>query len=100
MRLFWYIAVVFCVACASAGRLNKLSLGMTKPEILSAIGPPNETRASDGKEFLIYYLYANSDSMVKSPYCLMVESGKLTRYGGMGDCGYQLPNNAVLNINH
>ena len=50
------VSLIGCVGTQPASKLNELSLGMSKAEVIAAIGSPDTTRAADGVEYLIYEL--------------------------------------------
>ncbi len=50
------IAIGLAGCAGGAKKLNRLALGMTKQEVIQAIGNPDSTKASEGSEFLIYEL--------------------------------------------
>ena len=52
-----FIAVVFLLGCAgSSKKMNQLNLGMTKQEVIEAIGEPTSTSAKRNTEYLNYHL--------------------------------------------
>ena len=42
--------------CASTQRMNNVSLGMTKSEVIDVMGNPDVSKCADGVEYLIYAL--------------------------------------------
>ena len=54
------IFALFLFGCAStpghiqAGTISRISVGMTKQEVLSALGPPESAAAGKGEETLFY----------------------------------------------
>ena len=111
MRLSILLMFALLVGCAgTAKKTNSLSLGMTKPEVISAMGNPVSTRASDGAEYMIYELSSGTDvgtgaacgmagiftlGLVygadkcrggpKEEYFMKFIDGKLDSYGKVGD---------------
>jgi hypothetical protein len=75
--------------CASSHKMNRLSLGMTKPEVIRAIGKPVSTSARDGVEYLNYRFKENRDAYWDTtvPYFVEFRDGKVTAYGRKGDFG-------------
>ncbi len=63
--------------------MNKLKLGMTKPEVIEAIGSPNSTSAAGDIEYLRYRL--NSSSFSADEYYVKLLDGKVDAYGKRGD---------------
>ena len=81
-------------------KMNEVSIGMSKQEVITAIGSPTETRATENVEYLMYHLRIHTDvRRLKKPYFVQIENGRVTAYGEMGDFGStQLPE-ATVNIN-
>lgn len=99
------------VACASGSKkLNQVSLGMNKAQVISAMGAPDTTAAKDGREFMIYKLGSGTDAGTaatcasmgvltlgmmyinpecrgghKNDYFVLLEGGEVTSYGRVGD---------------
>lgn len=75
--------VLFLSACATASNMNKLSLGMTKPEVIRVMGTPDSSAAQGGAEYLEYqhleyighYAY----------FFVRLANGKVDAYGKKGD---------------
>lgn len=57
-KIFIYFAILSFFACASVStaQTNKLSLGMTKAEVIELLGEPQRVSAVSGKEILEYDL--------------------------------------------
>lgn len=61
VRLFVTVIVLFaCASCQNPGEIRppqfaRVSLGMTKPELLAAIGQPQSVSANHNYEVLRYY---------------------------------------------
>lgn len=82
------------IGCATAAsKMNNLSLGMTKPEVIKAMGSPFSTKASEGVEILEYRLLPCGASEVcnAEQYWVTLKSGKVTQYGKAGDFGSAMP---------
>lgn len=78
------LAAAAVTACASsAKRLNRLSLGMSKPQVLDTLGDPDTTKAGDGVEVLEYQM--SPDSFRVEPYWVILKDGKVSKYGRAGD---------------
>jgi len=45
-----------CVTAGTQENLNKISVGMTKQEVIAQIGTPSSTAAKEGTEYLTYQL--------------------------------------------
>lgn len=74
--------------CATAYKMNKVGLGMTKAEVISSIGKPVSVSAQGKSEYLHYQFSETSDDafygFLKSYYVRLVD-GKVESYGRMGD---------------
>ena len=79
------ILIVFLAGCATTPeKMNRLSIGMTKIEVLDAIGRPSST-ASPGKgvEFLRYRKYYGRGDYIT--YFVRLVDGRVDSYGKTGD---------------
>ncbi len=101
-KLFAVFALVALAGCAPTNlhKMNKIALGMSKQEVISAAGRPTETRATEGVEYLVYHLRARADVRYDlEAYFVQLEAGKVIAYGKLGDFGStQLPE-AAINVN-
>jgi len=88
------LCIFLVVGCATTGKLMKLNLQMTKPEIISAIGNPTAARGSMTNkygqviEIWEYALYkTDDDAFFGRPtfYWLYFYDGKLVQWGEAGD---------------
>ena len=83
-----FIAVVFLFGCAgSSKKMNQLNLGMTKQEVIEAIGQPNSSSAIQNQEYLRYRL--NPGEFSPNEYYVKLLDGKVVAYGKRGD--YNMP---------
>lgn len=74
--------------CATAYKMNSISLGMTKAEVVKVMGSPTSTSAKDGVEYLNYKLYdtfADADSGIGTNYYVRLVGGKVESYGRLED---------------
>lgn len=72
----------------SADKLNDISIGMTKAQVISVLGPPRSTSATNGIEYMQYSwvksaIAANANFPVD--YYVALQNGKVTSYGQKGD---------------
>lgn len=83
------ILVLFLSACAGTPKMNKLSLGMTKQQVIGAMGTPDSTAAQGGAEYLTYKLWKDfwdrSPGNYSEPYFVRLVDGKVESYGRVGD---------------
>ena len=84
------IAVVL-VGCATPSKnLNRVSVGMTKTQVIELLGEPQSARATQGVEYLIYRLaegfsVAGAPHEVRSSYFVGLRNGVVDSYGRLGD---------------
>ena len=80
------LSVAFLIGCAaSSKKMNQLKLGMTKQEVIEAIGEPTSTSANRNTEYLHYRLTA--DGFYSDSYYVRLLDGKVESYGGAGSFG-------------
>ena len=94
MRILILVALLVLVGCASSPKkMNKLAVGMTKTEVVSVMGKPKSTSASQGNEYLIYVMDASRvDHLMPESYYVKLVGGKVEGYGRVRDLpGRQLP---------
>ena len=92
--------VLFCltlVGCVTTTKMNKISLGMTKEEVIKAIGDPNSTKATDGQEVLEYQLF-NGQPYGFETHWVILRNGKVVQYGKAGDFGSAIPPTQDVNL--
>lgn len=82
------LAIVLLAGCATAHKMNQVSLGMTKQQVVQALGPPISTSAKPGVEYL-NYRFSETDiderQNVTTPYFIRIVDGKVESYGRLGD---------------
>ncbi|MBW1695662.1 MAG: hypothetical protein JRH18_01455 [Deltaproteobacteria bacterium] len=75
------------IGCAgSAKNLNKVRLGMTKVEVIKAMGKPAYVSARENVEFLNYKL--RSKSIFTDEYFVRLKDGRVDLFGRKGDFGF------------
>lgn len=101
------IFLVF-VGCAGTQKMNRLSVGMTKSEVINSMGrEPDNTSAKDGVEYLTYNLWRDFWDRRPGDYSdkffVRLINGKVDAYGELGDFdSTKIPENKTtidLNIN-
>ncbi len=66
----------------SAKKLNELSTGMTKSEVIQVLGAPESVRAQNGQETLMYTLSNSWNSSVwNERYYVHIQNGRVVSYG-------------------
>jgi len=82
--MFFLLSLV--LGCAgSAKKINHLNIGMTKAEVIEAMGEPNYTSATSNVEILSYKL--TSYSLFSDMYFVRIKNGKVDRFGQQGSFG-------------
>jgi hypothetical protein len=80
------LAALLIFGCAaSSKKMNKLQMGMTKAEVVEAMGPPQSTSAKPEVEYLKYRL--SSGGMFADDYYVRLRNGKVDAFGTVGDFG-------------
>lgn len=80
-------AVLITILCSCASpkgeRLNRVSVGMTKAEVISAMGTPSSTTAEGNTETLRYSVNASRAlfSFDWDEYAVRLVNGKVESYG-------------------
>ena len=80
------LAVLLFIGCAaSAKNMNQLQLGMTKQEVVDAMGQPNSTSSRQDMELLKYRF--RTGGAWTSTYYVRLQNGKVDAFGQVGDFG-------------
>lgn len=80
--------IVTIISCATSNKINSISLGMTKEQVIRSMGNPNSVSAQSGVEYLIYKLTDTSTNAyygITTDYYVRIIDGKVESYGRMGD---------------
>lgn len=102
MRTKALLTVVLLVAgCRSTGaKLNELSVGMTKAEVLGVMGTPDSTAANGGAEFLRFRLAQRSfGATYYDDYFVKLVNGRVESYGRVGDFDSTKQPEQTINVN-
>ncbi len=84
------VAVALLAGCAASSvRLNRISPGMTREEVVSALGTPHAVTAQGGVEYLTYNLLNKGVGDMKE-YAVKVVAGRVESFGEKADFGPQL----------
>lgn len=82
------VAVVFLTGCqamvyGTASDFEKVSLGMTKEQVIQTLGSPVSVSADGdkGEEYLIYKRMKHAISEWPRTYSVTLRSGKVVKYG-------------------
>ena len=89
--------------CVTAKRMNRLSVGMTKKEVIAAMGYPASTAAPGGGEEIMRYELSETvlqaEYHVTQEYYVRLVDGRVESYGRMGDFNSTKDPTANYNIN-
>jgi hypothetical protein len=80
---------LFGLVCGCAGhakRINDVSLGMTKDEVIDVMGSPAYTSVTKDVEILSYHL--RSGGVFSDTFFVRLKDGSVDRFGRRGDFGY------------
>ena len=83
----WVTLCLVCLiiaGCATTSKMNKVSIGMTKNEVITIMGNPDSTAGIGREETLRYTLYNASVDMYEE-YWVVLQNGKVYKYGRAGD---------------
>jgi hypothetical protein len=69
--------------CATASKMNRLSIGMTKAQVIAEMGDPDSVSASAKAEVLKYSLINKNG--FREDYGVGIKEGKVERYGSMDE---------------
>ena len=75
-------------AAPMATRMSRVSVGMTKAQVMAAIGEPSSVAAERGCEYLNYRLatsFGDFDGSDTSDYYVRIVNGRVDSYGHRGD---------------
>jgi hypothetical protein len=80
------LAVLLIIGCtAPAKKTNRLQLGMTKQEVVDAIGEPDSTSSRQDELLLKYRL--RTRGLWTTTYYVRLQDGKVDAFGQVGDFG-------------
>jgi hypothetical protein len=77
------LAALLLLGCASASKMNSVQLGMTKDQVISAIGNPSSTSEMGNTQYLKYQLC--SDWIFTDRYYVRLTDGSVDAFGRVGD---------------
>jgi hypothetical protein len=77
------LAALLLLGCASASKMNSVQLGMTKDQVISAIGNPSSTSEMGNTLYLKYQLC--SDWIFTDRYYVRLTDGSVDAFGRVGD---------------
>lgn len=83
-KLFFMVLIAFLLfGCAAASnKMNNLKLGMTKDDVIQAMGTPSSTSETEG---LLYLKYRFRAGFITDDYYIRLIDGKVDAYGRFGE---------------
>jgi len=97
-----FLCFLFVGCTGTTANLNRISLGMTKEEVIQEIGRPDSVSAKDNAEYLVYYwatpkqIFVDENSLPE--YFVRLVDGKVESYGKKGDFDTTKPPEQKLTI--
>lgn len=90
MRYLPLVLVMALEGCiGTSAKLNALSLGMTKAEVIAAMGTPDSVSATGNVEYLTYELASPKEIIADESnlpeYFVQLVGGRVDAYGRKGD---------------
>jgi len=93
MRTFLTICTSLLTAlvvagCATASKISKVKIGMTKEEVITVMGKPASVSAQGRTEYLNYSLSETDDEAfygITRPYYVRLIDGRVDSFGRLGD---------------
>jgi hypothetical protein len=85
MLILFFLSILVLGCAGSAKKINNLNVGMTKAEVIEAMGEPNFTSAAKDVEILSYNLISNS--LFSDTYYVRIKNGKVEQFGKQGSFG-------------
>lgn len=87
--------IVATLACSTAYKMNRVSLGMEKPQVIDQLGDPQSSKGNGSTEVMVYHFTENGMGDWHE-YWVVLTSGKVTTYGKAGDFGTKDPEASKL----
>src|SRR5437879_2398144 len=93
-RLAIFTVVVLAGCTTGSSNMNRVSIGMTKAEVVRVLGQPESTSGSQGSEYMIYTLRDRLDGRpfvdlmpheVLGHYYVRLTGGRVDAYGSTGE---------------
>lgn len=81
--IFMVILIAF-TGCATTSKMNEVSIGMSKSEVINVLGKPVSSAGIGREETLRYNLYNAYDDYFQEFWVTLVD-GKVYKYGRAGD---------------
>ena len=94
-----FVSSLLLIGCSGLSQqINSISIGMTKREVIEAMGAPVSSSAQNGVEYLNYLLYEDVWTQTHGThYFVRLIGGKVESYGRTGD--FNSTKNPTVDIN-
>jgi outer membrane protein assembly factor BamE (lipoprotein component of BamABCDE complex) len=100
-HFFSYLLVLLLLTgCATAKKINRVSIGMSKSQVIQLMGRPSSTSAKGNIEYLIYKLSETDDHAwygIYTDYFVKLINGHVDSYGKLGD--FDSTKDPTINVN-
>lgn len=86
--MHWSVILIVASGCATANKISKVKIGMTRAEVISTIGKPASVSAKGKMEYLNYSLSETGDQAfygITTHYYVRLIDGRVESYGRLGD---------------
>jgi outer membrane protein assembly factor BamE (lipoprotein component of BamABCDE complex) len=87
--------------CATAEKMNQVSVGMTKSEVIEVMGSPTSSSAQGSTEYMNYALYDTAEARrfgLYTRYFVRLVNGRVESYGRTGDFDSTQPKTQRIEI--
>ena len=82
LLILLFVSFLFFGCAATSKKINNLSLGMTKKEVVDVMGNPSSTSETKG---VLYLKYRLRDGLISDDYYVRLIDGKVNAYGRFGE---------------
>ena len=97
MKIVYFIfMLLFLTGCATASKLNQLSLGMTKQKAIEIMGSPITIHAQNNIEILEYRLWPTIYNNYKEKYLIRIVNSKVEKFGHVSIFSSNEPENVNI----
>ena len=99
MRIFIsvFVFALLIAGCATAPKMNQITVGMTKQQVIEVLGQPASTSAKPNVEYLSYRL-SHQFWGYEHPYFIRLINGRVDAYGRLGDFDSTKPDETKTTI--
>ncbi|MFH1777779.1 MAG: hypothetical protein ABH952_09530 [Candidatus Omnitrophota bacterium] len=84
-KILIIILMLILVGCSAGKRIDLLHLEMPRAEVIRVMGPPDAQEVDIGLEVLKYHNVAAADIEQEELFLIVLEKGKVIRYGWIKD---------------